>query len=438
LDNLANAIAVLFLLHFCWSYYWNCYRKGYTIDLWHYSLLNTLFIIHVMLPFARSNLNIFALGWLLQRTQGHVNEAYFISAFGYFFILVGGELWRVNLGTGLRSSAAHVLELPARATLLLTNSRSLLLVHTAVILTLSTAILGYYWSMAGFGFNLRGLLLVVTWLRPIAQFTAFYAITVGGYTLGRFYIYRERSMLVASLLLIVSQVFWGERSNSVAMIMLSVMVAFIRLGRRIRLWWLIGGVSALLSISVLLDGLREPVFSLSQTIGTFGLKTLYGNSFSDIRDFALILSFWNGEHFLGLTYLAGIFAFIPRFLSPFRDTWALGVVTARMAGFLPTEHPGLRVGMFGEAYLNFGLPGAMLLGLLSGAVLRLMDSRMKQAVKLLPATSMVPYAYLTVGVWSSVAVNSVGAGAVYSFFLILLASWVILHVARLLRVRLVN
>ena len=89
MDNLANAIAVLFLLHFCWSYYWNCYRKGYTIDLWHYSLLNTLFIIHVMLPFARSNLNIFALGWLLQRTQGHVNEAYFISAFGYFFILVG-------------------------------------------------------------------------------------------------------------------------------------------------------------------------------------------------------------------------------------------------------------------------------------------------------------------------------------------------------------
>ena len=133
------------------------------------------------------------------------------------------------------------------------------------------------------------------------------------------------------------------------MIMLSVMVAFIRLGRRIRLWWLIGGVAALLSISVLLDGLREPVFSLSQTIGTFGLKTLYGNSFSDIRDFALILSFWNGEHFLGLTYLAGIFAFIPRFLSPFRDTWALGVVTARMAGFLPTEHPGLRVGMFGRS-----------------------------------------------------------------------------------------
>lgn len=103
MDQLANLIAIAFIVQFLWSYYRNCYRKGYSMDIWHFSLLYNLVIINVMLPFARSDLNVFAVGpSLLRRTQQHVDQAYFISALGYLGILIGGSLWRVHLGIGLR------------------------------------------------------------------------------------------------------------------------------------------------------------------------------------------------------------------------------------------------------------------------------------------------------------------------------------------------
>ncbi len=433
LDTFANGLAIFFVLHFCWSYYRNCYRKGYTMDLWHFLLLFNVFIIHVMLPFSRSSLNVFAIGAALSRMQAHVTEAYLISALGYAGLLVGGQLWRVNLGFGLRPVAARLLELPARGSLLLLSSRPLLIAHGIVSLSLVTMVLLYYFSIAGFGFNLRSLLLTSPALRSVAQFSAFYSVLIGSYCLARYYQYKDRSMLVIVCLISVGLLFFGERGNLASMAFLTIFALFIKLRRRLKVIYLFLGAIGGFSLAIVLDALRSPSFNPVNALGTAFLSTFYGNSFSDTRDFALVLSYWDGQYFDGLTYVAGIFAFVPRFLSSFRDHWAFGVVTATMAGYSPTEHPGLRVGIFGEAYLNFGLLGVILLSLFVGATVRLVDLRMKQADAVLPKQSMIIFSYIIILSVAGVAENSTTASSLYSILLIFLVSAVMLRVASFLK-----
>lgn len=437
MDQLANFIAISCVVQYAWSYYWNCYRKGYSMDIWHFTMLFNVIIIHIMLPFSRSDLNVFALGpGLLRRTQDHVTEAYLISAFGYMGIFLGGSLWRVRLGLGLRSTFSRWAELPARGSLLLLRSRSLLILHGLVAAAILAGVVLYYFSIAGFGFNVRGLLLVMPAFRPIAQFAAFYSVLIASYCLVRFSLYKDWWMLAIILLITVGLLFFGERSNLLAIVMLTIVGTFIRLGRRIKVGWIVLAAFAAPCVAFLLDALRSSNFSLRSILQGFVISTFYGNSFSDTRDFAVVLSFWDGHYFLGKTYAAGLIAFVPRAFSTFRDKWAIGVVTATMAGFNTQEHPGLRMGIFGEAYLNFGLVGVLLLSVSIGSILRLVDMRMKQSVALLPKSDVRLFSYSLMFVIVSVMENSSGASNAYSILLIVIVSWTIQRAARSLKLAL--
>lgn len=274
-------------------------------------------------------------------------------------------------------------------------------------------------------------------LRPIAQFAAFYSVLIASYSLVRFYVYREFSLLPVIGLIVVGLIFFGERGNLAAIVTLFVYGLFIRMGRRLKLLWLAVGVAVALWFTFLLDALRNSNFSISAVVKGFAINMFFGNSFSDTRDFAEVLSFWDGHHFWGKTYLAGVFAFIPRALSSFRDTWSIGVVTATMAGFKTTEHPGLRVGVFGEAYLNFGLVGVILLGLLFGATLRLVDLRMKQSAADLPRSEIRLYSYLVALTFVGVCENSSTASAFYTILLIFAMSWIALRIFKFLKIPIV-
>jgi hypothetical protein len=96
------------------------------------------------------------------------------------------------------------------------------------------------------------------------------------------------------------------------------------------------------------------------------MEFVYGNTFSDLRDFAWVLSSWNHKPFYGKTYASAFISFIPTTYSSFRTKWGIGRVTAKLGGFVPKFHPGLRPGAFGEPYLNFGIPGVILMGILLG------------------------------------------------------------------------
>ena len=107
-----------------------------------------------------------------------------------------------------------------------------------------------------------------------------------------------------------------------------------------------------------------------------------------------------------------------------------------MAGFKTTEHAGLRIGSFGEAYLNFGLIAVLMLGIFVGAGIRLIDLRMKQSAAALPESGMRVYSYYIIVTVLSVAENSSIASTLYSIGFIFLASWVALKISRTLRLQL--
>jgi hypothetical protein len=133
---------------------------------------------------------------------------------------------------------------------------------------------------------------------------------------------------------------------------------------------------------------REGQYSLLLTAANFGVLFFYGNNFSDLRDFAWMLAFWDGEWLAGRTQLAGALGFIPAFLSPFRTEWGWGRVSVEMVGIgfrdTPGLHPGLRPGAFGEPYLNFGLPGVILGGLALGYVCVRLHAATRHAVASYP------------------------------------------------------
>jgi hypothetical protein len=126
----------------------------------------------------------------------------------------------------------------------------------------------------------------------------------------------------------------------------------------------------LLVLAVYIGDVREGQYNLLRTVATLGAKLLYGNNFSDLRDFAWVRSYWDGNLLWGKTQLAGLLSFVPSFLLDFRAAWNWGVVTTTMVGLNSEITPGLRTGPFGEAFFNFGLVGVVLAGLFYGAVCR--------------------------------------------------------------------
>lgn len=428
----ANCVAAFFILHFVWSYYRNCYRKGFRIDIWHTSLLQMLLITSIMLPFNRSPLNIISFPpSILKHALPYVDEAFLISALGYGCTVLGGSLWRLRLGVGIRSFYSDLLNQPARVALVMLRSPRLLLAFGAVAFLLMSAVLAIYFSVSGFGLNLESLLLVRPELRPIAQFAAFLAVTIGSFALGRYEVRRERSMLLLGGLLGVMLFFYGARGFLLAVVQIPLTVWLMRRRTRLKLYHLAILIVCAFATSVVLDALRHHV-SIGHAILNAGALIAFGNSFSDTRDFAVVLSFWNHSFFLGKTYVAGVLAFIPRFISPFRDKWALGVVTATMAGLNPRQHAGLRIGNSGEAYLNFGLGAVALLGLFSGSVLRFIDMRVKESIVHTPR-DVRTYSYFFIGSFVTILVNSVGFSNVYTSLLLLFTAIVLLVFSRYIK-----
>jgi oligosaccharide repeat unit polymerase len=104
--------------------------------------------------------------------------------------------------------------------------------------------------------------------------------------------------------------------------------------------------------------------------------TLAGTGFvlrsatSEVNDLAWVLSEWNHRWYMGATWLAAVWP-LPATISSFKNTYVLTSVTKDIVGISREfESGGLRISMFGEAYLNFGYAAVILLGLLFGFLIR--------------------------------------------------------------------
>jgi oligosaccharide repeat unit polymerase len=95
----------------------------------------------------------------------------------------------------------------------------------------------------------------------------------------------------------------------------------------------------------------------------------YGEVFGEVREFAWLISEWDGKYLEGRTLAAALLP-VPSTMSSFKNRNLMSSVSKEVVG-IPEDapHGGLRILIFGEAYLNFGYPGAVLVGLLFGLAL---------------------------------------------------------------------
>lgn len=427
-------VDVVAIAHFFISYYRNCYRQGYRIDFWHAQVFLACVLPNMlMLPFARSELNVIVVGNDMAGITQALPIVFLITCLGYLAMLAGGGLWRLRTGLGVRKKAIEILDLVPKCSRMLMSSRNVLIFQSIICLSLQCAILAVYFSRSGFGFSLREYTFANPTLRPAALLVSNYSIVIASHSLARYIDTKEQVLLICTLLQTLGLVFFGTRGNLLNIFLAVLMCYLVRQRTRISLFRLIGLILVITAFGFYLGNVRAGEYSVASFFGSIIVLIFYGNNFSDLRDFAWVYSKWDHVMWSGKTYLAAILSFVPRFASSFRDTWGLGVATASSAGLDPQVHPGLRPGIFGEGFFNFGIFGVIAVGLMLGIIWRRVDTDVKVAL----ASSRSPMrtavaSTMMIGVAITFAVTSGFSGlyvlaGVYGF------SWLCLSVERVFR-----
>ena len=434
--NLLYIIDVLAICSFAISYYLTCYRQGYRIDIWHSQLfLGCVMPNMIMLPFSRSDLNVFIVGRDFSAVVAALPNVFLIALMGYFAMFAGGLSWRIRVGLGTRKVAVRLLDVVPQCSRMLMSSRGLLVFQSLLCLVLQFLILSLYFAHSGFGFDLREYTFVNPALRPVALFISGYSIIIGSHCLARYIEKRERILFSCTILLTIGLLFFGARSNVLAIFINVLLCYLIQLRTKISLFRLMSMISVIIVGGLYLGSVRAGQYSLGDFFELLGAALLYGNTFSDLRDFAWVYALWDHKFWVGKTYLAALTAFVPRFASTFRDTWGLGVATATTLGLDPHVHPGVRPGLFGEGFLNFGLIGVVGVGFILGIIARRVDIDVKRAVASPRPSMMKGFAStMLLGVASAVAISSSFSG-VYVLGGIYLFSWLCLGAQRLIQPR---
>jgi len=387
--NLLYVLDLFAIGLFLVSYYRECYRKGYRIDFWHAQLFVVCVLPNMlMLPFAKSELNEIVLGKYLWPVVDVLPTIFLITLLGYFAVLAGGGLWRLQLGIGLRKTAIQVMEIIPRSSLMLMSSKSVLVFQALLFVFLQAVVLSVYFSASGFGFDLRGYTFANPTLRPVVLVVSNYSVIIAAHCFARYVEKRERALLACTLLLSFGLLFFGARSNLLGIYESVLLCYLVKLRGRVSLLRIGSLVFVIIVVGFYLGELRQGEYSLIAFAGSLAFLLFYGNNFSDLRDFAWVYAAWDHVSWSGKTYLAAILAFVPRFASEFRDTWGLGVATSSTAGLDTQTHPGLRPGIFGEGFFNFGILGVVIVGLLFGIIVRRVDIEVKRALAT-PRPSMI-------------------------------------------------
>src|SRR5258708_1058605 len=182
--NFIYALDVFAMLLFAISYYFNCYRRGYRIDIWHSQLFLACVLPNmIMLPFSKSELNAPVVGLDFAAVVAALPNVFLIALLGYFGILAGGFAWRIRIGLGTRKLAVKLLDILPQCSMMLMSSRGLLVFHSLICLLLQIVILAIYFSHDGFGFDLRHYTFANPALRPVALVASNYSIIIASHCL---------------------------------------------------------------------------------------------------------------------------------------------------------------------------------------------------------------------------------------------------------------
>lgn len=377
------ALGVIFLI---WSYYYFCLKKGFKIDVWHFAMFFFGIPFFLVYPFAASDYNDAAVGEHRMLTVSlFVDDAFWVGMLGFaamyggffFYNICSAQFRNVDFMRGL----AEWLSRPVEHVL---SNRQAINVAATVVAILEILVLVLMIGMYGMSFNMRMYALGDPSIRPI--FNAVYGSAMSyiltWLTLSWFR-WRRKSSLVFLLLVAIPGFFAGNRAPLLLPILEAMILYWVSQRMKLRIWkvffW--GMVAVVLMLGI--EQMRSSESAVTEietgdvVVDTFQ-NIVYGNTFSDLRDFGWLLSGWDGKYLYGNTYFAGMMSFVPRSLSEFRDQWGWAMFANRIAGLPENEHGGLRPGLFGEMFFNFGYPGVVVLGIIAGYMLRMYDVRTKE------------------------------------------------------------
>jgi oligosaccharide repeat unit polymerase len=374
---------VVLIFHFFISWYISSKKTGWTIDFWHVSLFFSYFLTCLLMyPFASAKMNALVIGGHnLEFAKASITMAYLISLVGYLAIFCGGAIFRFY---NYRSPIYGIFIRPVRLSIghlfkqIVVNRKVSRFVtwfyFFALFVTLAFAFKGGKLN------DPRGYYAHNDQFRFLFNFVNSLSGIVGGLLVARVFQFNLRGDKILFVMFILATVFIGSRGGVIGPILgyFTTYVYFNYKGK-IKMAWVFLFVGGMLVLILGLSFYRAGAFSLEVLANSFLLQIFYGNSFSDLRDFSWVLTLWPGDYFYGKTYLAAFMSFIPSSVSAYRTQWSIGKVTAVMAGYNPKEHPGLRPGMFGESFFNFGILGVIVLGLLLGFAWRYIDHKIKES-----------------------------------------------------------
>src|SRR5258708_23976784 len=311
--NVLYAIDVLAIFLFAISYYRNCYRRGYRIDFWHLQLFHMGVLPNLfLLPFARSELNALVLGADLTAVINALRSVFLLTLLGFFAGLTGGHLWRFRLGLGLRNAMIRVLDVVPQCSIMIMSSRSVLVFQSLLCLSLQLLVLAAYFTHSGFGFDLRAYTMANPALRPIALVVSTYSLVIASHCLARYVDQKEKTLLACTVLLTVGMIFFGSRGNILAIYINVLLCYLVKLRAKISLFRLTSMISVIIVVGLYLGNVRAGRYSLGAFFSVLASLLLYGDTFSDLRDFAWVYAKWDHVFCAGRTYLAALMAFVPR------------------------------------------------------------------------------------------------------------------------------
>lgn len=180
-------------------------------------------------------------------------------------------------------------------------------------------------------------------------------------------------------LVMLMQLLSGNRFTLAVAVM--VAIALLSMERKWPRSWLLAAVAGFIILFVGLSGLtsiwrqNRGALDSGGSLVTASFREAYlGNNLIDYRDAAWVVSEWDHQPLMGVTYMGGLVDMMPSAVFPQKKQWHLGRMALTIVGWGEDEHAGLRLSCFGESYLNFGFTGvvglALILGILLGWQLR--------------------------------------------------------------------
>jgi oligosaccharide repeat unit polymerase len=376
-------IDIFLIIHFFFSWYLSSKKTGWTIDFWHVVLFLSYFLpFLLMYPFATAKLNMLVIGGRnLEFAKKAIDAGFIISLVGFLSIFVGGAIFN-HYHT--KSPIYGLLIRPFKLTYGKLYRKIVVNRHVNYFVCffyfLSLFLVLFVAFKGGKLNDPRGYYTHNNQFLFLFNFVNALSGILSGLLTVRIFQFNRRADKFLFFLFIAATLFIGSRGGIISPL-IGVFTSFVyfRMKGKIKVGVLLLVVAGLLCLILGLSFVRSGDFSVNVLFNSFFVQIFYGNSFSDLRDFSWVLGLWKGQYLYGKTYLAAFISFIPSSLSSFRTDWSIGKVTATMAGYNPKEHPGLRPGMFGESFLNFGILGVIVLGILIGYSWRYMDYKIKAA-----------------------------------------------------------